>query len=222
MSNRGEEAGTGEEPQSAKKQRKLTEADLGGPIEDEETARKKLRRVGFDPDEIHEIEEVVCPDGDGCWYVNPICYFAGAGDLKMCRYLVTRGATTRDIAYFNDGRVFRTEWCPMRAAARSGMKHVCQWLYKHGAGADICRIAGDETHDYPLRDALYPWNLPNRDVSTAAWLVLHGAIPTEIDGRPNARNWGGCRKPTIQLQRPLSIHRTESKYDRMNESNPSD
>ena len=76
MSNRGEEAGTGEEPQAAKKQRKLTEADLGGPIEDEETARKKLGRVGFDPDEIREIKDVTCPDGNGLWFVDPTCHFA--------------------------------------------------------------------------------------------------------------------------------------------------
>lgn len=73
----------------------------------------------------------------------------------------------------------------MRAAAQNGMKHACQWLYKHGASADICRAAGDERHNYPLHNALNPWDLPNRDVSTASWLVLHGAIPTEIDGRPN-------------------------------------
>ena len=33
----------------AKRQRTFTEDELGGPIEDEETARGKLKEVGFDP-----------------------------------------------------------------------------------------------------------------------------------------------------------------------------
>lgn len=78
------------------KQCKLAEADLGGPVEDEETAREKLKEVGFDPNNIHEVRDVRYPDGFGWWEVNPICHFAGAGDLKMCRHLVARGATTRD------------------------------------------------------------------------------------------------------------------------------
>ena len=49
ISESGGESESGEEPVT-KKQRKLTEADLGGPIEDEETARKKLVIAGFDPD----------------------------------------------------------------------------------------------------------------------------------------------------------------------------
>ena len=36
-------------PYQPKKQRKLLEAELGGPIEVEETAREKLEEVGFDP-----------------------------------------------------------------------------------------------------------------------------------------------------------------------------
>ena len=50
-------AGADEQP-AAKKQRKFTEADLGGPIEDEETARKKLRDAGFDPDKVTQIRIV--------------------------------------------------------------------------------------------------------------------------------------------------------------------
>jgi len=47
----------------AKKQRKFTEADLGGPIEDEETARKKLEDAGFDPVKVTQIKLVNNPDG---------------------------------------------------------------------------------------------------------------------------------------------------------------
>ena len=47
----------------AKKQRKFTEADLGGPIEDEVTARKKLEDAEFDPVKVTQINLVNNPDG---------------------------------------------------------------------------------------------------------------------------------------------------------------
>ena len=172
----------------AKKQRMLTEAELGGPIEDEETAREKLKKVGFDPDDIHEAKFVLVPDGidanrwdaNPIWDVNPICHFAGAGDLKMCRYLVTRGATTRDSAGVGDEVVDEIEWFPMRAAAQNGMKHVCEWLYHHGARDDISRVTDEG--DCPLISALDPWMHPNRDIETAQRLILHGAIPVDKEG----------------------------------------
>ena len=179
----GPGSGVDREP-AAKRQRKLTEVDLGGPIEDEETAREKLEKVGFDPKNVREVKEVSCPDSFGWWYANPICYFAGAGDLKMCRYLVTRGASTRDSASaeYEDGEV--SEWFPMLAAAQNGMKNVCEWLYDHGAAGDISRPNSDG--DCPLTSALCLWSNPNRDFETAQWLILHSAIPEDKDGKPCA------------------------------------
>lgn len=56
--------GVDQEPM-AKRQRTLTEAELGGPIEDEETAREKLEKAGFNPDDVEAPADVPCPDADG-------------------------------------------------------------------------------------------------------------------------------------------------------------
>lgn len=168
----------------AKRQRTLTEAELGGPIEDEETARKKLEKAGFRRGNFTEAEPADL-DSDGGWYVNPICHFAGLGDLKMCRYLLTRGATTTDDALDEEGDI---EWFPMLAAAQLGMKKGCQWLYNHGAQQDISRVIYEG--DCPLGVALSPWssfnNPPhtasNRALETARWLIFNGAIPEDREG----------------------------------------
>ena len=174
----------------AKKQRMLTEAELGGPIEDEETAREKLKKVGFDPDDIHEAKFVLVPDGidanrwdaNPIWDVNPICHFAGAGDLEMCRYLVIRGAITRESASVEYESGENIEWFPMLAAASHGMKDVCEWLYHHGAHADVARNFGAGSRG-PLHMAL----LGIGTSDTAQWLILHGAIPTDVDGNLSDR-----------------------------------
>ena len=186
MSDSSVRSAAGQEAPAAKKQRKFTEAELGGPIEDEETAREKLKEVGFDPENIHEIKLMLIPyEEDMWWDVNPICYFSAKGDLKMCRYLVTRGATTRESASveYESGEII--EWFPMLAAASHGMKDVCEWLYHHGASADISRVVNDYD-DSPLINALFPWLHPYRDLETARWLILHGAIPEDREGNPCA------------------------------------
>lgn len=183
--------GVDQEPM-AKRRRTLTEAELGGPIENEETAREKLEKARFDPDNIHETKLVRCVDGEySVWIVNPICHFAGRGDLKMCRYLVAKGASTTDGVGFNESVIASVEWFPMAAAASNCMKDVCRWLYNHGAHNDTSR---EGRGDYcwrkcnPLWCALNPNvtpNAPNQDFETAQWLVLHGAIPSDIHGNPN-------------------------------------
>ena len=193
MSGSSVRSAAGQEAPAAKKQRKFTEAELGGPIEDEETAREKLKEVGFDPENIHEAKFVLVPDGidanrwdaNPIWSVNPICYFAGAGDLEMCRYLVIRGAITRESASVEYESGENIEWFPMLAAASHGMKDVCEWLYHHGASADISRVVNDYD-DSPLINALFPWLHPYRDLETARWLILHGAIPEDKEGNPCA------------------------------------
>ena len=184
MSGSSVRSAAGQEAPAAKKQRKFTEAELGGPIEDEEMAREKLKEAEFDPEDIHEVKDVSCPSGViSRWDVNPICHFAGAGDLKMCRYLITRGATTRDVASveYDDGEV--SDCFPMYAAAQYGAKAVCQWLYHHGAHSDISRVG--RSGECPLSRALFPWSHPTdptRDLETAQWLILHGAIPEDKEG----------------------------------------
>ena len=82
---------------------------FGGPMYDEATARKMLKEAvddqnitvafgaGFDPDgaaldNTYEVGSI-----NGKWWgvgVTPMIYFARKGDAKMCRYLISRGAST--------------------------------------------------------------------------------------------------------------------------------
>ena len=83
---------------------------FGGPMYDEATARKMLKEVvlvsaekaedgepviGFDPDDA-AFDNVynVYDDNFGGAEVTPLIYFIEKGDIKMCRYLVSRGAST--------------------------------------------------------------------------------------------------------------------------------
>ena len=200
-------AGADEQP-AAKKQRKFTEADLGGPIEDEETARKKLEDAGFDPDKVTEPAIVKCPRRFGRalvghWYVNPICHFAAAGDLKMCRYLVARGASTTDEVANED--CIDVELFPMAAAAKCDMKDVCQWLFHHGAHGNISRVVRRVRDDAtPLRLALDPWSPPNQDMEAAKWLILNGAIPSDSEGYLNGS----------VMDKVFKIYSYDMRYDR--------
>ena len=229
--NRG--GGVDQEPM-AKRQRTLTEAELEGPIEDEETARETLRGAGFRLGNFTEAEDAEL-DSDGGWRVNPICHFAGVGDLKMCRYLLTQGATTTDDVFY-EGDI---EWFPMLAAAKLGMKEGCQWLYNHGAQQDICRVIYDR--QCPLEVALSPWdcfnNPPhttsNRALETAHWLIFNGAIPSDKEGNMcesfmsrafairNAgmegspafnRKFEGCKRLLSWAENSCSTHSTYSTF----------
>ena len=83
---------------------------FGGLIYDEATARKMLEEVvlvsaenaedgepviGFDPDDA-ALDNIyyVNDDNFGGIELTPMIYFADKGDAKMCRYLVSRGAST--------------------------------------------------------------------------------------------------------------------------------
>lgn len=95
----GDDCG-GKEP-DPKRRRRL---DAGGPIEDDETARQKMRDaevyergvdgvideyVGFDPDNVRDIKSIFADDARKYNHtaVNPMCYFAEKGDLPMMRWL---------------------------------------------------------------------------------------------------------------------------------------
>ena len=98
----------------------------------------------------------------------------------MCRYLVTRGASTTDKA----GLDYNIVQCPMSAAAVFGRKDVCQWLIHHGAHSDISRRSSN-----PLALALEPWKTLNQDteksMDTAKWLLFNGGIPSDAEGYLN-------------------------------------
>ena len=114
--------------------------DAGGPIEDDETARQKMRDakvyeggvdrvigeyVGFDPDNVGDVKIINSKD------IKPMGYFAMKGDLPMMRWLYVNGADTQDLDV--------ADYFPMLMAVVNGGLEVCKWLFAHGAAKDIKR-----------------------------------------------------------------------------------
>ena len=116
-------SGSGGDAEPDRKRRRIL--DAGGTIEDDETARRKMRDawvynnddevVGFDPDDVKKTRQQFMRNDD---YemdedeVSPMGYFAEQGDLPMMRWLYVNGADTRDV----DVAV----WFPMYNAAACG------------------------------------------------------------------------------------------------------
>ena len=180
MSSSAATSGTEPEP----KRRKLL--DAGGPIEDDETARRKMRDAevyergvdgtngeydGFDPDNVRDVKSIDEEDEEADDYnsITAMGYFAWKGDLPMMRWLYVNGADTRDVDVdFN---------YPMFAAATNGEVEACKWLFDHGAANDVKGRAREENSEYP--DGLSPLALTfglfdKRDLSR--WLILNGAL----------------------------------------------
>ena len=172
--------GNGKEPEL--KRRKLL--DAGGPIEDDETARQKMRDalvyergvsgtpgefVGFDSDNLSDVKSY-SPHRLGS-EVKPMGYFAVEGDLPMMRWLYVNGADTRDEDV--------AKYFPMLLAAFGGQIEACKWLLDHGAARDIKRSVegGDDDGHTPLsvtfgKRTVYKSQV--RDVSR--WLILSGVL----------------------------------------------
>ena len=215
--------GGGAEP-DLKKRRLL---DAGGPIEDDETARQKMRDakvyerdvngtygeyVGFDPDNVADIKSF---SFSGKRDVKPMGYFAGMGDLPMMRWLYVNGADTQD-------KMVSEDWFPMCAAAMVGHLGVCKWLFQHGAAGDIKRKV--RIGFAPLSAIFGQWD--TRDVSR--WLILRGALCEDGDtgnlnvglmrqslGRPAANGPEGSaagERPEL-LKWAKEHHQTRSSFD---------
>ena len=96
------------------KQRRLL--DAGGPIDDDETARQKMRdaevkgpdddeTTGFDPDDVEDIKT----HKKGLHPVDrmtPMSYFNCDGDLPMMRWLYVNGAATPDASKATSRSIF--------------------------------------------------------------------------------------------------------------------
>ena len=143
--------------------------DAGGPIEDDETARQKMRDAkvrdemrgditGFDPEEMGQKKYAWCSDG----VITPMGYFAGKGDLPMMRWLYANGADTRDEDV--------EHWFPIYAASLSGQLDACKWLFDHGADNDVKRRTSNDVSPLCVTFDKSYWRVMSR------WLILMGAL----------------------------------------------
>ena len=144
--------------------------DAGGPVEDDETARQKMRDAkvgenreitGFDPQNAMEVKDL---HGWGT-RISPMGYFAWRGDLPMMRWLYVNGANTRgpdlQISY------------PMNAAARGiRAEETVKWLFFRGAPKDVTRTNNDIGYRNPFNFLLGH----ESHKRLARWLILNGAF----------------------------------------------
>ena len=149
---------------------------FGGPMYDEATARKMLQEavlvsaeravdgeavVGFNPNDA-TLDNFYLIDNKE---ITPMIYFALRGDAKMCRYLISRGASTTKRSERN---IF---FYPMYVAANGGHLDLCKVLYANGAQIDVRR-------DYDDGDGWTPFHaaaIKDHD-EVLRWLTLHGAL----------------------------------------------
>ena len=153
--------------------------DAGGPIEDDETARQKMRDAkvgepggeiaGFDPDNVVGLKSLVASHSGG-YEMSPMGHFCWKRDLPMVRWLYVNGADTRDE---NVGLFF-----PMYMAVMHGRMEICEWLWDHGAAQDVKRMTISRIGSYrPLHDTFC--RPERRNVSR--WLILRGALCKDDD-----------------------------------------
>ena len=181
----GSGSGGGAEPD--RKRRRIL--DAGGPIEDDETARRKMRDAhvyergvrgtlgeysGFDPDNVLDVKSWLVYDHGARLNsaVKPMGYFARNGDLSMMCWLYVNGADTRDV----DVAVK----FPMWMAATGRHLEVCQWLFDHGAAKDVKRRTRAEHFYSPNgRSAFsitFGSNGSKATRNITRWLILNGAL----------------------------------------------
>ena len=155
-------------------------------------ARALLEEKGFDLDDVNMI----------CYIrrwgsTTPMIYFSAAGDLRMCRYLLSRGADCRK----NDLQ----GGCPMYWAACRGLLEIVRFLSHDGGAQEDIRK--------DTRRGLSPlWvALGNVHFEVVYWLLLNGALAPpryDVDGggiddaimRRDLRQiriWNGDRRSTV-------------------------
>jgi len=136
-------------------------------MEEEKNARKLLKEAGFDADQINK----KCNPATGGYKTQtPMNYFCREGNLKMCRYLLSRGAECTSMS--KGGEDF-----PMLNAAISGNLNVCRLLFHEGGvAADVRRR--NLFHSSPLLFVVkYCVELDEKKrFEVVKWLILHGAL----------------------------------------------
>lgn len=136
-------------------------------VEEDRKARELLKTIGFDPENVNKVCAVYYDEEeDASRTVTPMIYFSRKGCIKMCDYLLSRGADCRKTTKL--GILF-----PMYAAAVHGNVNVCDWLFRHGAKEDIRKqnLYGNS----PLSIAMSHLS-PISWLEVVPWLILNGAL----------------------------------------------
>ena len=209
------------------KRRRLLKVD--GVIEDEESARQKMRdaqvgpgpwkgrgktakRTGFDPNNVTKRMLASPYDDEDYFKITPMGYFAQKGDLPMMRWLYANGANTRDTNV--------SFWFPVYAATVHGHLDACKWLYEHGAADDITRNAvADMMNHRPLKTAFETFRAMSR------WMILKGALcesngSGELDAEVMEQDLGdsgrifdhGHRKREMLLEWAQDLHQCRKSF----------
>jgi hypothetical protein len=131
-------------------------------MENEVTARSKLKDAGFDPDA--SLDAATTSNVYALEKATPMIHFCLKGDMPMCQYLLSKGASTTKTC-----RSRGVEYFPMYAAVLSGSLEMCKWLHVNGAQEDVRKkICVSYT---PLCVAA-----ANNKDELVRWFVLHGAL----------------------------------------------
>ena len=163
-----------------------------GPVENEETAREKMEEAGFDPDDVTKECKLSADAGDigalqenGLDVMHPMTYFCLMGDLKMCRYLLSKGASTTATSTCGT-------WFPMYNAAIGRYLDVIKWLYDHGAEDDVGRRNLRNDGFTPLYCAVTAMFATFDRKNTSRWFILKGAL--SLDDKPGVVDPGLLRR----------------------------
>ena len=116
---------------------------------------------GFDPEDVNKICYI------GGFFVTPMIYFSGEGDLTMCRYVLSRGADCRKTDEYGGS--------PLYYAAAGGHLEIVQFLSNDGGAQDDIRKI-TRAGNSPLSMALDEGHF-----EVVYWLILNGALALRDD-----------------------------------------
>jgi len=190
---------------------------FGGPMYDEATARKMLQEVvlinedawlpaeeledailHFDPDALNNLYWIIEADFWG-GNMTAMTYFARKGDAKMCRYLISRGASTTKMDE-DEHPLF-----PMYTAAEDGNLDICKLLYENGAQNHVRRCTKDEGG--PFHAAA---NKGHDEL--VRWFVLQGALCADASSEEIDED---CIYPKDHVTVSSARERIASSYKRL-------
>ena len=156
--------------------------------------------IGFDPNDA-ALDNIYYAFNSYFWEaeITPMIYYAYVGNLKMCRYLASRGASTTKST---------SSWGPMRAAIHMGHLEVCKFLYANGASHDIWKETSFGVT--PLHSVAFS----GRD-ELVRWLVLQGALCADGSSEEIERDRDHLIYPEICFDRNKSELKLSSSYERL-------